>query len=268
MAKIKVAFVQTKPLFGRIKKNVDKAVKEINTLGAGGGVVVLPELFSTGYQFRSKAEALRYSEDARTGYAAARLTEAARLNKIYIVAGIAERWRGRVFNSAVLLGPGGLVGVYRKAHLFWSEKKVFSPGNTPFKVYDIGKARLGMMVCFDWLFPEVTRTLALNGADIICHPSNLVLPYCPEAMITRCIENRVFAVTANRVGKEERVRGNPLRFIGTSQITAPNGKVIYRANTVKEESKAVIIDINEARNKKITPANDIFKDRRTDLFTL
>lgn len=266
MPKIKAAFIQTNPVFGRIQKNTDSAVRSIMALDAD--VYVLPELFSTGYQFKNAKEALSLSESAVDGYAAKALGAASREKGVFIAAGIAERHGGRAYNSAVLIGPKGLIGVYRKAHLFWHEKKVFTPGNTPFKVYDIGIARVGMMICFDWVFPEVARTLALKGAEIILHPSNLVLPYCPDAMITRSLENRVFAVTANRVGAEERIKGRPLNFIGLSQITAPDGNVLYRAPKARAVSKAVEIEISDARTKKITPLNDIFKDRRRELFKL
>jgi predicted amidohydrolase len=124
-----------------------------------------------------------------------------------------------------------------------------------------------MMICFDWLFPEAARTLALQGAEVICHPSNLVLPYCPQAMITRSLENRVFTITANRVGTEERVPGKPLKFIGTSQVTSPDGDVLCRAGSKREEAVAVEIDPARARKKLITPMNDIFRDRRKDLFS-
>lgn len=263
-AKMKVGFIQSLPAFGEIKKNVDNAVKRIEA--AEADLIVLPELFSSGYQFTSKSEALKYSEEVSSGYGPARLIEAAKQKKVYIVAGFAERSGRKAYNSSMLVGPKGVIGVYRKAHLFWNEKKIFSPGDTPLEVYDIGKARVGMMICFDWVFPEVSRTLALKGADIIAQPSNLVLPYCPQAMITRSLENRVFSITANRVGGEERVKGSPVRFIGQSQIVAPDGTVLYRAKGVKEESKVVEIDVKAARRKKITPLNDIFKDRRKDLF--
>jgi predicted amidohydrolase len=85
-------------------------------------------------------------------------------------------------------------------------------------------------------------------------------------MITRSLENRVFTITANRVGIEERVPGNRLKFIGTSQITTPDGEVLVRAGSKKEEARSVEIDPARARSKRITPLNDIFKDRRTDLF--
>ncbi len=256
--------MQTRPEFGDVKANVEAAVKRIEKLKAG--LVVLPELFSTGYQFRSRIECVDLSEEISSSYAVKRLSEAAAAKKAYIVAGLAERDGKKAYNSAVLIGPRGHIGTYRKAHLFWDEKKYFDKGNTPFKVYRAGQCRVGMMICFDWVFPEAARTLALMGADIICHPSNLVLPFCPDAMITRSLENRVFTITANRVGTEERVRGKALRFIGTSQVTSPKGEVLVRAGRVREETGVAEIDPRQARVKNITPANHIFRDRRKDLF--
>ncbi|MEK7773939.1 MAG: nitrilase-related carbon-nitrogen hydrolase, partial [Deltaproteobacteria bacterium] len=247
-------------------ENVEKAIRRINAIDAE--LVVLPELFSTGYQFRSKKEALALSEDASSGYAASRLIETAKARKMHIVAGVAERAGNRAYNSCVLVGPRGLAGVYRKAHLFWNEKKIFAQGDTALNVYNIGRARIGMMICFDWIFPEVSRTLALKGADIICHPSNLVLPYCPQAMITRSIENRVFTITANRVGVESRVKGGALEFIGSSQIVSPAGAVICRAGGKREEAGAAEIEPKDARDKNITPLNHIMKDRRVDIYEI
>lgn len=261
---MKAAFVQTSPVFGEVKANVDKAVAKIAKLDAS--LIVLPELYSTGYQFRSKKELLELAEEVPSGYATRSLIEAAKAKGAYVVAGLAERVGKKAYNSAVLVGPRGLIGTYRKAHLFWDEKKIFAKGDTPFKVYKAGKVRVGMMICFDWLFPEAARTLALQGAEVICHPSNLVLPYCPQAMITRSLENRVFTITANRVGTEERVSGKQLKFIGTSQVTSPDGDVLCRAGSKREESSAVEIDPGRARKKLITPLNDIFRDRRKDLF--
>jgi len=263
---MKAAFVQTSPVFGEIRRNVDAAVRRINRLDAG--LIVLPELFSTGYQFRSRAEALSLAEDPATGYAATRLIEAAAEKRAFIVAGIAERSSKRVYNSSILVGPRGLVGLYRKTHLFSNEKKIFAPGDTGFEVFRAGRLRLGMMICFDWVFPEAARTLSLKGADIICHPSNLVLPHCPRAMITRSIENRVWSITANRVGVEERIRGRPLRFIGSSQIVAPDGELLCRAGGSRAASGVAEIDPARARDKKITSVNDLFRDRRREFFEL
>lgn len=261
---MRVSFLQTYPIFGKIKDNVEKVFNRINSTDAN--LFVLPELFNTGYQFKSKKEVSELSEDVSDGYTTKTLIEIGRKKKIFIVAGIAEESRCRFYNSSILIGPKGLIGIYRKTHLFWNEKKLFAEGDTSFEVYNIGNAKIGMMICFDWLFPEVARILSLKGADIICHPSNLVLPYCPQAMITRCIENRVFAITANRIGTEKRIKGQKLKFIGQSEIVAPDGKILYRASTDKEEIGVVDIDPKMAGNKNITPLNNIFKDRRKDLY--
>jgi predicted amidohydrolase len=154
---LKAAFIQTSPVFGEVKANVDKAVSRIAKLDAS--LIVLPELFSTGYQFRSKKELLDLAEEVPAGYATRALIEAAKARGAYIVAGLAERAGRKAYNSAVLVGPRGLIGTYRKAHLFWDEKKIFAKGDTPFKVYKAGGVRVGMMICFDWLF-RGGRTLA------------------------------------------------------------------------------------------------------------
>ena len=123
------------------------------------------------------------------------------------------------------------------------------------------------MICFDWRFPEIVRSLALNGAEIIAHPSNLVLPHCPQAMITRCLENRVYAITANRVGNENRIPNETLHFIGQSQVVDPDGNILIRASEIEEEVQIVEVDLGKARDKFINSKNDIFKDRRPDLYS-
>lgn len=263
---MKVAVVQTSPVFGRTKANVEAAVRLVDSVDAD--LYVLPELFSTGYQFKSTAEAMRLAEPSTGGYATGRIIEAAKRKNAHIVAGYAERTAKRVYNSSFIAGPTGIIGKYRKAHLFSNEKNIFSPGNTAFEVFDIGEARIGLMICFDWVMPEVARTLALKGADIICHPSNLVLPYCPPAMITRSFENRVFTATANRVGTEARVKGVKLTFVGQSQVVSPTGELLARAGVKGEEVCVVDIDPRDARDKHATPLNDLFKDRRKKFFDL
>lgn len=262
---MKVAFVQTSPVFGKARANVQHAVKLMESTNAE--LFVLPELFTTGYQFRTSGEAMKLAERS-DGYTVGKITEVARKKSCYIVAGFAERTDKRVYNSSFITGPKGLVGIYRKAHLFNNEKNIFSTGNTSFNVFDTGKARVGIMICFDWIQPEAMRTMALKGADIIAHPSNLVLPYCPPAMITRSLENRVFSITCNRVGTEERIKGVRLKFIGNSQVVSPGGEILKRAGRDEEEVGVVDIDPAEARDKSMNPFNDIFKDRRTKLYDL
>jgi predicted amidohydrolase len=122
------------------------------------------------------------------------------------------------------------------------------------------------MICFDWLFPESVRSLALMGADIIAHPSNLVLPYCPQAMPIRCLENRVFAITANRIGEERRKQGEPLRFIGSSLIVSPEGKILAKAPENEEALLIAEIEPETARNKNLNPLNNLFEDRRPEMY--
>jgi predicted amidohydrolase len=118
-----------------------------------------------------------------------------------------------------------------------------------------------MLICFDWMFPEAWRVLALKGAELIAHPANLVLPYCQSVMPSYSLVNRLFIVTANRTGTEE-----DLTFTGNSVITNPIGQTIVHGSVDKEEVINSEIDLRLSVNKKITPENDVFKDRRTDVY--
>jgi predicted amidohydrolase len=205
MSAIIVAAVQTAPVFGDVTGNVERALALVPD---ACDLAVLPELCTTGYQFVSRAEARSLAETVPDGPTCARLRAFAAARGTHVVAGLAERHGEQVFNSAVLFRPDGGWGLYRKVHLFWEEKMLFDAGDRGFPVFAAAGATVGLMICFDWIFPEAARSLALAGATLICHPSNLVLPHCPDAMITRCLENRVFAVTANRVGAENRPRAS------------------------------------------------------------
>jgi len=182
-----------------------------------------------------------------------------------IVGGFIERDNNKIFNSAMIVSETGVIGIYRKIHLYYREKLWFSPGNQQLKVYKINDFKVGMMICFDWIFPETARTLALLGADIIAHPSNLVLPYCQKAMITRCLENRVFAITSNRIGQEKRGLDN-FSFTGASQITSYNGEILSSAPKAKEFVDIVNVDINRARDKNLNEFNNLIEDRRIKFY--
>jgi predicted amidohydrolase len=261
---MEVAVVQLRPEFGDIKGNIERIVELISSEDAD--LYVVPELALSGYLFASAAEARSLSQ-APDGPEFDPIADVGRTKGAAVVLGFAERAGSELFNSSLLITPDGARTTYRKIQLFWGEKAVFRPGDRPPGTVDFGGTRLGMMICFDWIFPEVARSLALQGADVICHPSNLVLPYCQEAMVTRCIENRVFAMTANRVGTEERA-GASLTFTGLSEIVAPSGEILARASGDREEVLVVTIDPLKAREKKITPTNDVLADRRPDLYTL
>lgn len=258
-------FLQFDPIFGDVKGNLCRVLQALS--GKRADLVVLPELFNTGYQFISRDEVVALSEEVPSGFTTRGLIELSKQANVHIVAGMAERNGGSFYNSAVLTGPAGFIGVYRKTHLFFEEKLWFSPGDTGFKVWKTPIGNIGIMICFDWFFPESARTLALKGADVIAHPANLVLPYCPDAMPTRCLENRVYAVTANRTGKEERGGKERLQFIGTSEIVSPNGDVLCRAAKDSAEFGSAEVDIAAARNKDLNSFNNLFEDRRKEFYS-
>jgi predicted amidohydrolase len=260
---MKAAFIQFSPVFGEIEGNIKKALTLIERTGAE--IIVLPELFNTGYLITSKEEAFDLSEPLPSGKTTEALSAMAREKNAHIVAGLIERQGENLFNSAVVIAPSGYLGKYRKIHLFNEEKLWFQPGDLGFHVFDIGICRIGVMVCFDWFFPESMRTLALKGADVICHSANLVLPFCQDAMITRCLENRVFAVTANRTGEENR-NGKSCHYTGRSQITDPNARILYRAGAETDEIGIAEIDVNLSRDKNLNRYNHVFLDRREDFY--
>jgi len=250
------------PEFGRVKNNINKALTMMSEKHAD--LYVLPELFNTGYVFTSREELTELAEIAKDGYTCRSLLDFAKKNDTAVIFGFAEKTSDGVYNSCAFIDSENLV-LYRKLHLFYSEMKYFIPGNLPLEVFEYRNAKIGMMICFDWIFPEVSRCLALMGADIVCHPANLVMQYCQEAMKTRSIENHIFTVTANRIGEENRGE-NGFKFTGKSQITDCNGSVFYRASNNKEESYIADINIEEARDKNINSLNDIWQDRRTEYY--
>lgn len=265
MSRFRVAYYQFRPSFGRLRRNLDKVVAALD--GCSADLVVLPELAFTGYYFRDRDEALELSEDPDRSSAVDALRALCKANRFRIVTGFAERRADRCFNSALLIGPRGVEHCYRKLHLFNEEKRWFDPGDVELQVNSLGPVRAGILICFDWLFPEAARTLALAGADLLCHPSNLVLSHCQSAMLTRCLENGVYAVTANRTGADRRPHG-VLRFTGRSQIVAPDGSLLCRAPAAREVLHQVEIDPARARAKEITPLNHKLRDRRTDCYRL
>jgi len=258
-------FFQFNPAFGQKKENflkVQSAVKDTAIQ-----LLVLPELFGTGYQFISKDEVADLSEPVPDGETTEFLAAISEEKKIFIVAGLPERAGDKFFNSAVITGPDGFVACYRKTHLFYEENIFFTPGDTGFRVWETGIGRIGIMICFDWFFPESARTLALKGADVIAHPSNLVLPYCPRSMPVRSLENRVYAVTANRTGSEQRKDEEALAFIGQSLITSPRAEIIVQAGPDEEVLMTADLDLSISRNKKLNQFNDLLLDRRPQYYS-
>lgn len=260
---MRVAVVQTDPQFGEIEANVRDALSMME--GVEADLFVLPELFNTGYNFVDVQEVDRLSEKT-SGYTFDLVSTFARRKSCYVVYGFVEK-TVRLYNSASLVGPYGMMGLYRKIHLYNKESLFFAPGDLGFPVFNLPIGRIGIMICFDWIYPESARSLALKGAQLIVHPSNLVLPHCPDAMVTRSLENRVFTATADRIGTEER-GGESFMFIGNSQIVGTNGKVLQRLGAAETGVVTADIDLQEATRKRINTHNDLFAGRRSEQYSL
>lgn len=257
----RVALLQTNPVFGDVAANLDAVEASIEGLRAD--LLVLPEFFATGYSFRDRAEAMSMAEVFPGGETIRRLRDWSRTTGGVIVAGYAERDGDALYNAAAVVAAGEPLDSYRKIHLFGRERDCFEPGDRPFSVVEHGGLRVGTMICFDWIYPEAARTLALRGADVIAHPSNLVLPgWCQRAMCTRALENRVYTVTANRYGEEHRDPHPVLSFTGASRIVDPLGQVVADAPSAGDALLEATIDVALSRDKQIPSGNCLFLERR------
>lgn len=258
---MKISYMQFSPVLGDLQATMDK-IDQLSARCVGADLLVLPELCNSGYNFRSKQQAWETSEEVEGSQFLAFLRALCQRLDCHLVTGFNERHGDVLYNSAVLLNPWGYMGRYRKLHLFLNEKDYFEPGDEGLPVFDIGLCRVGMLVCFDWIFPEAWRVLTLSGADVICHPSNLVLPgLAQRAVPVHAVTNRVYVITANRVGTE-----GDLTFTGASTIASPRGEVLAQAPAQGEAVVVVDVDIALARNKSITPRNHVLNDRRPEVY--
>ena len=259
---MKLAVGQMEPQITSVEENIAK-VKVLleNAKKNAVDVLVLPELCNSGYVFQSSDEANASSEEIPQGPMSSELLAWSKEGRM-VVAGICERTDKGLYNSAGVFANGEHITTYRKIHLFLNEKSWFQAGNDEPPVVEFNGSKFGVMICFDWIFPEIARVLALKGAQAILHPANLVLPYCQDAMITRSIENRVFTATANRIGTEREVA-----FSGHSQITSPKGQRLTALNGEEIGITGCDIDLSIADDKMITNRNHLFDDRHPDLYS-
>jgi len=265
---MKIGYLQFRPEFGKPKENIRRISRLIKDKSFD--LLVLPELANSGYLFSSIEELEKTSEEIPDGPFCKALMKMCADKNAYIVSGICEKYQNKFYNSAILVRPDGKIITYRKIHLYYDEKLWFEPGNIFLQAQEItsdsfGTVNIGMMICYDWIYPETARTLAMKGAQIICHPSNLVMPYCQSAMYARAIENHVFTITANRIGSEANKNKN-LMFTGGSVIVSPFGEYLGRAPAEEEECFIVDIDPSAALDKNINPQNNLFDDRREEFY--
>ena len=266
---VMVAACQINSKFKKKNENLRKMIK-MAEIAAGNGVklIAFPELALTGMGFDSSAEALSAAENIPGTITEELVSNCTKLD-LYVVTSLLEKEENKCYNTSILVGPDGLVGKYRKAHLaHLGADQCLHKGNETFEVFETKFAKIGLVICYELRFPEIHRVLSLRGAEIIVNvtslPMNLGLE-CHQDLLgpTRALENKVYFVSANRVG-----RGEGFTFLGRSQIIDLNGKIIVEAGQEKEEIIHAQIEPRRARNKgvELNPAQDLFVDRRPELY--
>lgn len=263
---MKVGIVQFAPAYGQIEKNfirIQNWIKSIDT-----DSIIFPELSLSGYLFHSPEEISPYTLSPDS-YIIKSINRTAKEFSKTIVYGFAESAPDGIFNSAVIFIPANGMKIYRKTHLFYKEKFVFSPGKTGFFVeYDKkNDCHIGTMICYDWRFPESSAVLGKKGADLIVCPSNLVTDLWHIVMPARAIENKTYLAVANRIGKES-LGDDKLFFKGKSAIWDYNGKTLVKAKSTTEEIIIMEIEPKKTRNKSFNAYNDIFEDRRPEIYKI
>ncbi len=269
-SKVKIVVVQFSPTWDNKVENYQRIASIQADIEAD--VIVLPELCTNGYSFLTKEEAYKQAEES--AIVANFFQPFSNKKNSVIIAGFAEKEGEDVYNSAIVVLPFTNYEVYRKTHLFFKEQLCFSSGNTGFKVIEHPNkdCKIGIMICYDWRFPESARTLALQGADIIACPANLVTSVWEIGMKSRALENAVFVAVANRCGTEVRTLENneeqKLTFTGKSVLYDTMGAHLCQATTGTDEILTFTIDTKVARNKTFNAYNDIFNDRNPSLYKL
>lgn len=270
---VTVAGVQMKPKVGRKAENLESTLRFIEAAAdQGAQLIVLPELSNSGYVFASRAEAFSLAESIPDGPSTQAWLEIAARRSVTIVAGISEREGERLFNSAVVVGPKGLLGTYRKLHLWGDEHLYFEAGDKGLPIFHTDFGRLAVVICYDGWFPEVYRLLAMRGADIVAMPTNWVpmsgQPENTPAMantlaMANAHSNALNIVCANRVGIE---RGQA--FIGQSLIVGAQGwPLAGPASYDKEEILFANINLKSTRQaRSLNAFNHVLRDRRDDIY--
>jgi len=257
---MKISTVQFNPILFDKEYNIQKMLSLIENVKSD--IIVFPELSTTGYFFLHKEEMQRYSDTFNSETIKIFQKLATDRNQI-IVFGFLEEAKEHFYNSAAILFPQQKYSrIYRKTHLFYKEKFVFTPGDTGFVNinYPDWDLNIGTLICYDWRFPEATRTLALEGADIVVVPSNLVTKIWHRSMPARALDNHIYLAIANRIGTESR-RDEELSFNGMSVIYDYYGEVLDLATPTEETIITAEFNHREARDKSINALNDIFTDR-------
>lgn len=269
---LQISCIQFEPVIGDVAGNLERSSQLIRDAASRGSrLIVLPELANTGYVFESTDEAMSLGEPVPEGRTAQVWGALAQQLGVHLVAGVTERKGDALYNSALLTGPKGYIGVYRKAHLWGRENLFFAKGDLGLPVFDTDLGRIGLAICYDGWFPETFRQLALKGAEIVCVPTNWVpMPDQPasEPAMANVLHraaahcNGIFIACADRIGVE---RGQP--FEGQSLIIGPRGWTIAGpASRDRPQIVTATIDLDEANRKDLNEFNSLLRDRRADVY--
>lgn len=246
MALLRVAAVQTAPVLVEPEKNLEDVRSALKDSDAG--LTVFPECTLTGYGYDSKEAAMKLAEPI-PGPSTKALVEACRKPGSWAVVGLLERDGDKLYNSAVLAGPEGIAGKYRKMHLpFLGVDRFVDPGDLGFPVFDTPIGKIGLLICYDGSFPEAVRALKLGGAQLVCLPTNwpeaaeISMRYSP---MMRSQENHVNFVACNRVGEE-----TGFRFPGGSKICDYTGRILAECGASSERASAEL-DLASADNNRV-----------------
>ena len=267
---MRIAGVQTDVSFKDVHANLALLETMVRSETAiGTQLTIFPECFPTGYCFDSLQDARDFAESV-PGPTTDRVATLCRELQTFVVFGLIEKSGSDIFNTAVLIGPDGLIGSYRKVHLpYLGVDRFTTPGDRPFEVFEAGGVRIGMLICYDGGFPEAARVLSIRGADLIVLPTNWPPggTYMAEYSINcRAMENGIYFAAVNRIGTE-----NGFHFIGKSRICSPVGATMASIDNDKGGILRAEIDPVVARTKLLVrvPGKhliDRMADRRPEMY--
>ena len=275
-APVKIACIQIAPFYRDVAKNLEKAEHYLlEAAENGAGLIVLPEIFNVGSSGQNRGEAYELSEAVPDGETTRFLLRIAKEKKVYICGSILERDGVDLYNTALLVGPDGFIGKYRKMHLTTKEVYYYEKGNLGIPVFHTPIGRIALLICLDSYYPEAFRIAALEGADVVCVPyaaMDLKEKYnFPEGMhtlvpslcMTASCSNHIYVVGCNRTGN-----CNGYQSAGQSIITnATGGLSCPIAPYDKEVILYAEVDLSKARDKYNSTASSYFASRRTDVYS-
>lgn len=295
---IKLSIVQFEPKYKDLEFNLNR-IKQIILGGDelnskefaknfNSDIIIFPEMSLSGYFFDDREELKKYAVE-KSFLESEFQTLATRLNKV-IIFGFAEieyykvnhsednhsENNYKLYNSSITISPNPIeTYVYRKSHLFYKENIVFDKSyiqnskdeQTALKLNYIQHLdlKIGNLICYDWRFPEISRKYALLGADLLVCPANLVTKLWKTSLPARALDNRVFFAVANRIGSEA-INDENLYFTGCSGFYDTEGNLLGQLSETEENILNIEFDHIQSRNKKINTYNDIFADRRPNLY--